>query len=91
MCKLYEDPDWSQKYLEDAINKARRQVTKSKFNCFSIDKLKYYYDELSQRIKEGHSTSFIDLWGLVIESMFHDEVISLHINQSGDLCNGCML
>ncbi|XP_070787399.1 cytosolic phospholipase A2 epsilon-like [Pituophis catenifer annectens] len=73
MCKLYEDPDWSQKYLEEAINKARRQVTKSKFNCFSIDKLKYYYDELSQKIKEGHSTSFIDLWSLIIESMFHDE------------------
>ncbi|XP_015685005.1 cytosolic phospholipase A2 epsilon-like, partial [Protobothrops mucrosquamatus] len=77
MCKLYEDPDWSQKYLEDAINKARRQVTKSKLNCFSIDKLKYYYDELSQRIKEGHSTSFIDLWGLVIESMFHDELTGM--------------
>ncbi|ETE57489.1 hypothetical protein L345_16795, partial [Ophiophagus hannah] len=73
MCKLYEDPDWSQKYLEEAINKARRQVTKSKFNCFSSDKLKYYYDELNQKIKEGHSTSFIDLWGLIIESMFHDE------------------
>ncbi|XP_013907076.1 PREDICTED: cytosolic phospholipase A2 epsilon-like [Thamnophis sirtalis] len=73
MCKLYEDPDWSQKYLEEAINKARRQVIKSKFNCFSPDKLKYYYDELSQKIKEGHSTSFIDLWGLIIESMFHDE------------------
>ncbi|XP_070613625.1 cytosolic phospholipase A2 epsilon isoform X3 [Erythrolamprus reginae] len=73
MCKLYEDSDWSQKYLEEAINKARRQVTKSKINCFSIDKLKYYYDELSQRIKEGHNTSFIDLWGLIIESMFHDE------------------
>uniref|UniRef100_A0A670XWH8 Phospholipase A2 n=1 Tax=Pseudonaja textilis TaxID=8673 RepID=A0A670XWH8_PSETE len=72
MCKLYEDPDWSQKYLEEAINKARRQVTKSKFNCFSSEKLKYYYNELNQKIKEGHSTSFIDLWGLIIESMFHD-------------------
>ncbi|XP_025030848.1 cytosolic phospholipase A2 epsilon-like, partial [Python bivittatus] len=73
MGKLYEDPDWSQKYLEEAINEARRHVTKSKFNCFSIDKLKYYYNELSQRTKEGHRTSFIDLWGLVIESMLHDE------------------
>uniref|UniRef100_A0A670Y4I4 Phospholipase A2 n=1 Tax=Pseudonaja textilis TaxID=8673 RepID=A0A670Y4I4_PSETE len=78
MCKLYEDPDWSQKYLEEAINKARRQVTKSKFNCFSSEKLKYYYNELNQKIKEGHSTSFIDLWGLIIESMFHDGVINNH-------------
>ncbi|XP_063174415.1 cytosolic phospholipase A2 epsilon-like [Candoia aspera] len=73
MCKLYEDPDWSQKYLEEAINKARRQVIKSKLNCFSIDKLNYYYNELSQRTKEGYRTSFIDLWGLVIESMLYDE------------------
>ncbi|XP_062974521.1 cytosolic phospholipase A2 epsilon-like [Elgaria multicarinata webbii] len=73
MAKLYEDADWSQKYLEESINKARKQVAKSKFNCFSMDKLKYYYNELKQRTNEGHKTSFIDLWGLVIESMLQDE------------------
>ncbi|XP_053239698.1 cytosolic phospholipase A2 epsilon-like [Podarcis raffonei] len=73
MGNLYEDADWSQKYLEEAILKARKQVTKSKLNSFSMDKLKYYYNELKQRSEEGHNTSFIDLWGLVIESMLHDE------------------
>ncbi|XP_053139264.1 cytosolic phospholipase A2 epsilon-like isoform X2 [Hemicordylus capensis] len=73
MAKLYEDADWSQKYLEEPINEARKQVTKSKFSCFSKDRLKYYYNELEQRTKEGYNTSFIDLWGLVIESMIHDK------------------
>uniref|UniRef100_A0A8B9F0N2 Phospholipase A2 n=1 Tax=Amazona collaria TaxID=241587 RepID=A0A8B9F0N2_9PSIT len=73
MANLYEDADWSQKYLEDAIKEARKQVTKSKICCFSLDCLKYYYNDLMERAKAGHNTSFIDLWGLVIESMLHDK------------------
>ncbi|KFP62769.1 Cytosolic phospholipase A2 epsilon, partial [Cariama cristata] len=73
MANLYEDANWSQKYLEDAIKVARKQVTKSKICCFSLDCLKYYYNDLMERTKEGHNTSFIDLWGLVIESMLHDK------------------
>uniref|UniRef100_A0A8D0L306 Phospholipase A2 n=1 Tax=Sphenodon punctatus TaxID=8508 RepID=A0A8D0L306_SPHPU len=73
MANLYKDANWSQKYLEEAINETRRQVTKSKINCFSMDRLKYYYNELKQRTEEGHNTSFIDLWGLIIEAMLHDE------------------
>ncbi|RMC00527.1 hypothetical protein DUI87_23141 [Hirundo rustica rustica] len=73
MGNLYEDANWSQKYLEDAIKEARKQVTKSKICCFSLDCLKYYYNDLMERAKEGHNTSFIDLWGLVIESMLHDK------------------
>ncbi|NXG44518.1 PA24E phospholipase, partial [Psilopogon haemacephalus] len=73
MANLYEDANWSQKYLEDAIKEARKQVTKSKICCFSLDCLKYYYNDLMERAKEGHNTSFIDLWGLVIESMLHDK------------------
>ncbi|KAM6311653.1 uncharacterized protein AAHN32_001864 [Aegotheles albertisi] len=73
MANLYEDANWSQKYLEDAISDARKHVTKSKISCFSLDCLKYYYNDLMERTKEGHNTSFIDLWGLVIESMLHDK------------------
>ncbi|KAJ7344801.1 hypothetical protein JRQ81_000751 [Phrynocephalus forsythii] len=72
IAKLYEDANWSQKYLEEAVNEARKQVTKSKLNSFCTDKLKYYYNELKQRTKDGYNTSFIDLWGLVIESMLQD-------------------
>uniref|UniRef100_A0A8B9S5Q8 Phospholipase A2 n=1 Tax=Apteryx owenii TaxID=8824 RepID=A0A8B9S5Q8_APTOW len=73
MANLYEDANWSQKFLEEAIKEARKQVTKSKICCFSLDCLKYYYNDLMERTKEGHKTSFIDLWGLVIESMLHDK------------------
>ncbi|KAJ6667283.1 hypothetical protein lerEdw1_017261 [Lerista edwardsae] len=73
MAKLYEDADWSQKYMEEFIDIARKEVTKCKLNCFSMDYLKYYHDELQERTKEGHDTSFIDLWGLVIEAMIHNE------------------
>ncbi|XP_031409247.1 cytosolic phospholipase A2 epsilon-like [Meleagris gallopavo] len=73
MANLYEDADWSEKYLEEAIKEARKQVTKNKICCFSLDCLKYYYNDLMERVKEGRNTSFIDLWGLVIESMLHDK------------------
>ncbi|XP_025917452.1 cytosolic phospholipase A2 epsilon-like [Apteryx rowi] len=73
MANLYEDANWSQKFLEEAIKEARKQVTKSKICCFSLDCLKYYYNDLMERTKEGRKTSFIDLWGLVIESMLHDK------------------
>uniref|UniRef100_A0A8C4W802 Phospholipase A2 n=1 Tax=Gopherus evgoodei TaxID=1825980 RepID=A0A8C4W802_9SAUR len=73
MANLYEDANWSQKYLEEAINKARKQVTKCKIKGFTLDRLKYYYNELKERRQEGHNTSFIDLWGLMVEYMLHDE------------------
>uniref|UniRef100_A0A8C8SWH0 Phospholipase A2 n=1 Tax=Pelusios castaneus TaxID=367368 RepID=A0A8C8SWH0_9SAUR len=73
MANLYEDANWSQKYLEEAINKVRKQVTKCKIKGFTLDRLKYYYSELKERTQQGHNTSFIDLWGLMVEYLLHDE------------------
>ncbi|XP_048804180.1 cytosolic phospholipase A2 epsilon-like isoform X2 [Lagopus muta] len=74
MANLYEDPDWSQKNLKKTLNDIRRHVLKNKFlACFAPDRLKYYLKELCQRKQEGHQISFTDLWGLIIESMFHDK------------------
>uniref|UniRef100_A0A8C3S0Q1 Phospholipase A2 n=1 Tax=Chelydra serpentina TaxID=8475 RepID=A0A8C3S0Q1_CHESE len=73
MANLYEDANWSQKYLEEAINKARKQVTKCKIKGFTLDRLKYYYNELKERCQQGYTTSFIDLWGLMVEYLLHDE------------------
>ncbi|POI35077.1 hypothetical protein CIB84_001170, partial [Bambusicola thoracicus] len=74
MANLYEDPDWSQKNLKKALDDIRRHVLKNKFlACFAPDRLKYYLKELCQRKQEGHQISFTDLWGLIIESMFHDK------------------
>ncbi|XP_072283742.1 cytosolic phospholipase A2 delta-like [Pyxicephalus adspersus] len=72
MSKLYEDPEWSQKELSDSINNAKKQVTKKKIGTFSMQRLKYYRKELQQAAKNGQKTSFTDLWGLMIESMFHN-------------------
>lgn len=74
MRNLYEDSNWSQKNLMGLIHKARESITRSKSNAFSMDALKHYDMELQQRIQEGHSVSFTDLWSLFIDRMFHDEV-----------------
>ncbi|EMP39595.1 Cytosolic phospholipase A2 epsilon [Chelonia mydas] len=73
MTNLYEDDDWSQKDLGELIIEARKQASKSKMSAFSLESLKNYHRELSQRTQAGYKTSFIDLWGLMIESMLNDE------------------
>ncbi|NXY69864.1 PA24E phospholipase, partial [Glareola pratincola] len=72
MTKLYEDADWSRKDLGEVIIEARKQAAKCKMGSFCMRSLRNYYRELSQRTQAGHKTSFIDLWGLMIESMLND-------------------
>ncbi|NXN67758.1 PA24E phospholipase, partial [Himantopus himantopus] len=72
MTKLYEDADWSRKDLGEIIIEARKQAAKCKMGAFCMRSLRNYYRELSQRTQAGHKTSFIDLWGLMIESMLND-------------------
>ncbi|NXL96352.1 PA24E phospholipase, partial [Tyrannus savana] len=72
MSNLYRDADWSQKDLDKQISEARKHMTKCKINSLSLEYLKYYRKQLCQRKREGRRTSFIDLWGLVLESLLHD-------------------
>ncbi|XP_075047854.1 cytosolic phospholipase A2 delta-like isoform X2 [Mixophyes fleayi] len=72
--KLYEDPNWSQKDLAEPIEDARRNVAKSKTSALTFDRLAFYREELRKRAGMGYKTSFTDMWGLLIESMFHDKV-----------------
>uniref|UniRef100_A0A8C2TUX3 Phospholipase A2 n=1 Tax=Coturnix japonica TaxID=93934 RepID=A0A8C2TUX3_COTJA len=72
MTKLYEDAEWSHKDLGEIIIEARKQAAKCKMGAFCLRSLRNYYKELSQRTQAGHKTSFIDLWGLMIESMLND-------------------
>lgn len=74
MSNLYRDADWSQKDLDKQISEAQKHMTKCKINSFSLEYLEYYKKQLSQRKREGRKTSFIDLWGLVLESLLHDGV-----------------
>nr|XP_056707866.1 cytosolic phospholipase A2 epsilon-like [Euleptes europaea] len=72
MANLYKDAYWSQKDLDEQINKTKRDMTKCKANGLSIECLKYYNRQLCQRKQEGQKTSCIDLWGLLIEYLLND-------------------
>ncbi|NXX19598.1 PA24F phospholipase, partial [Podargus strigoides] len=64
---LYQDPDWSQKDLRDAIRRAQSTVSSSKVGAFSPERLKYYFQELNAMEISGRKVSFTDLWGLIVE------------------------
>uniref|UniRef100_A0A8C4WC89 PLA2c domain-containing protein n=1 Tax=Gopherus evgoodei TaxID=1825980 RepID=A0A8C4WC89_9SAUR len=72
MSNLYKDAYWSQKDLDEKIHEAQKCATKCKMSCFSMERMKYFNQQLCQRKQEGYRTSFIDLWGLIIEYMLHD-------------------
>ncbi|XP_030415411.1 cytosolic phospholipase A2 beta-like [Gopherus evgoodei] len=73
MTNLYKNTDWSQKTLEGPISLAKKQVMKCKMNVISMEHLKYYHKEMIKRAKEGHISSFTELWSLVQEAFLHDE------------------
>ncbi|KYO28414.1 hypothetical protein Y1Q_0016002 [Alligator mississippiensis] len=64
---LYQDADWSQKDLQDAIIRARNNVSNSKAGAFSPERLKYYFQELNSMENDRRKVSFTDLWGLIVE------------------------
>ncbi|KFW74982.1 Cytosolic phospholipase A2 zeta, partial [Manacus vitellinus] len=64
---LYQDPNWSQKDLQDAIRRAQDAVSSSKGGAFSPERLKYYFQELNAMENSGRKVSFTDLWGLIVE------------------------
>ncbi|XP_043929947.1 cytosolic phospholipase A2 zeta [Protopterus annectens] len=71
MSTLYEDAKWSCKQLQGAINCARENVASSKAAAFSTERIKYYFQELTEKQKMGECVSFTDLWGLVLEYFLH--------------------
>ncbi|KAM8807904.1 cytosolic phospholipase A2 beta-like [Eudromia elegans] len=73
LADLYEHADWSRRTLEGPLKAVKEQVTKSKFNVMSVEHLKYYHQELAERAKEGHISSFTTLWSLVQEMFLHNE------------------
>ena len=74
MAHLYGDPEWSQKDLKGPISHVREHLAKSKLEAFSPECLASYHRELEQRAEQGHTTTFVDLWGLVLEFMLHGQV-----------------
>ncbi|KAF6352075.1 phospholipase A2 group IVD [Rhinolophus ferrumequinum] len=75
MAQLYGDPEWSQRDLEGPIRYAREHLAKSKLETFSPGRLASYRRELELRAEQGHPTTFVDLWALVLESILHSQVM----------------
>uniref|UniRef100_A0A8D2APA4 Phospholipase A2 n=1 Tax=Sciurus vulgaris TaxID=55149 RepID=A0A8D2APA4_SCIVU len=75
MAHLYSDPEWSQRDLEGPISHAREHLAKSKLEAFSPERLASYRRELQLRAEQGHPTTVVDLWALVLESMLHGQVM----------------
>ncbi|KAI4540413.1 hypothetical protein MG293_009454 [Ovis ammon polii] len=70
---LYKDPAWSQVALQGPIERAQARVCSSKMGAMSTERLHYYAQELGIRESSGHSTSLVDLWGLLIEYFLYQE------------------
>ncbi|MCJ8736579.1 hypothetical protein PDJAM_G00014110 [Pangasius djambal] len=66
---LYSDPFWSKEGLDKGIASVQKELSKSTASVLSPTQLNYYHTELQKREKEGHSVSFIDTWGLIIEHL----------------------
>ncbi|KAF3830436.1 hypothetical protein GH733_004255 [Mirounga leonina] len=81
MAHLYGDPEWSQKDLEGPIKYAREHLVKSKMEAFSPERLASYHQELELRAKQGHPTTFVDLWALVLEFMLHGQVMDQKLSE----------
>lgn len=79
MAQLYGDPEWSQRDLEGPIRYAREHLAKSKLETLSAGRLASYRRELELRAEQGHPTTFVDLWALVLESLLHSQVWCLHM------------
>nr|XP_045012930.1 cytosolic phospholipase A2 delta [Jaculus jaculus] len=81
MAHLYGDPEWSQRDLQGPISHARKHLAKSLLRAFSPECLASYWQTLKQRAEQGHSTSVADLWGLVLESKLHGQVMEQKLSE----------
>ena len=70
---LYRDPSWSQKALQGPIKYASERVCSSKIGMLSPKQFEYYSREKRAWESRGHSMSFTDLWGLIIEYFLNQE------------------
>ncbi|XP_004687613.1 PREDICTED: cytosolic phospholipase A2 delta [Condylura cristata] len=75
MAHLYADPEWSQNNLQGPIKHTREHLAKSKLESFSPERLASYRRELELRAGQGHPTTFVDLWALVLEHMLNGQVM----------------
>ncbi|XP_006883281.1 PREDICTED: cytosolic phospholipase A2 delta [Elephantulus edwardii] len=75
MAHLYGNPEWSQQDLQGPIQYMQEHMAKSKMEAFSSERLRSYHQELNLRAQQWYSTTFVDLWALVLENMLHGQEV----------------
>uniref|UniRef100_A0A8C9V676 Phospholipase A2, group IVF, tandem duplicate 2 n=1 Tax=Scleropages formosus TaxID=113540 RepID=A0A8C9V676_SCLFO len=71
--KLYGDPDWSQRDMQQHVSAMEAAMSRSFYWAFSSSQRQYYAEELKKRQEEGHVITFIDVWGLALEYLLYGE------------------
>lgn len=49
-------------------------MTKKTCSGFTLEKIKYYHQEMEEKEKQGHLVSYIDMTGLIIEELLFGQV-----------------
>ncbi|KAM6181714.1 cytosolic phospholipase A2 delta [Erethizon dorsatum] len=84
MAHLYCDTEWSQKDLQGPISHIREHLAKSKLRAFSPEHLANYRRELQLRASQGHPTTAVDLWALLLEFSLHGQVMDQTLSGQRD-------
>ncbi|XP_062375525.1 cytosolic phospholipase A2 zeta-like isoform X1 [Sardina pilchardus] len=71
MSILYQNADWSQGDLSMIIEPVKTEMIKRYQDILSTDQLSYYFEEMNLKEKEGHTATYIDMWGLAIEHLIY--------------------
>ncbi|XP_033836050.1 cytosolic phospholipase A2 zeta-like isoform X2 [Periophthalmus magnuspinnatus] len=88
MSALCQHENWSQN-LESIISETRKQMTKTTWSAFTLEKMQYYYTEMEKKEKQGHLVSYIDMAGLIAEHfVFGQKNTSTLSDQKKTVTNG---
>ncbi|XP_028256350.1 cytosolic phospholipase A2 delta-like isoform X2 [Parambassis ranga] len=81
MSALYQDAKWSQRDMNTFTSAAKEQLSKSMLSLFSPENLQYYKEEMTQKEKEGHTVSLIDMLGLVFEELVFGKKVTSTLSE----------
>ncbi|KAA8584149.1 hypothetical protein FQN60_015357 [Etheostoma spectabile] len=70
-----KEANWSQD-IDSIIKATKTQMTKSIMSAFSLEKLRYYSEEMAEKAKAGYIVSLIDMAGLIFEHLVFGKKIT---------------
>ncbi|XP_061645455.1 cytosolic phospholipase A2 beta isoform X1 [Phyllopteryx taeniolatus] len=81
MTALSKDENWSQDGIDSTIAELRKELCKSVLSVFSPEKLKYYKQEMKEKMNEGHIVSLTDMAGLIYEQIVFGKKITSTLSE----------